>query len=706
MARYHGRTVSSEMINQSFAWSASAKLPDMLEQATSRLGLAAEFTTKSILDVPAFAFPLIAELNDGTVAVVTTIGRDAVVFLRTDVAERVEWESPLEETLKRFTGRMLILSTVSSTRDRRLGSYLAAYSPSWFRRLLFADRRRHVEIAVASFLANLLALASSLFAMQVWDRVVPAQSIPTLWVLVSGVGLAVLFEYILRVTRSKLADHLGQRVDLSISSMVFGRVLNIRNDARPKSTGALIAQLRETETVREVLASASLTAAVDIPFAITFLVVIWLIAGPVVWAVVLALPLIIIPGFLLQIPLARLSTAASRESALRHAILVESIVGIEDIKSLQAEARFHRLWDKYCHASSNASVKQRHKVSSYVFWIQSVQQLTYVSVVVVGVYMILAGDMTTGSVIGASILAGRALSPFAQLAQIFTRWQSAKMARAGLDELIKKPLDYHSDTEKLRRTSAMGEYELADVEFSYNPESPPSLRIENLHIKPGEKVALIGKNGAGKSTLLKLLANTFPPTAGTVSLDGADMQQIDVSDTRRHVSLLTQDSRLFFGSLIENIKLGAPLATHDAVSRALVLSGADEVVKSLPKGLETEVSEGGNGLSGGQRQSILLARTLLRNAQVLLLDEPTAALDDVSERQFLNSLRPWAAGRTVIISTHRPAVLGLVDRVIVLNKGRVVLDDTRDVALRRLGMMRGLAEGNGPAPRQQERKQA
>ena len=702
MARYHGRTASSDVMTQSFVWSAGSKPSDMLVHATSRLGLAAEFTTRSILDVPAFAFPLIAEMDDGSVVVVTTVGQTSVVFLRPDVAESMQWEIPLDEALSRFSGRMLILSSGSSARDRRLGNYLAAYSPSWFRTLLFADRRRHLEIGIASFLANVLALASSLFAMQVWDRVVPAQSIPTLWVLASGVGLAVLFEYLLRITRSKIADQLGQRIDLSISSMVFGRALNIRNDARPKSTGAFMAQLRETETIREVLASTSLMAAVDVPFAITFLAVIWMIAGPVVWAVVLALPLIIVPGFLLQIPLARLSNAASRESALRHAILVESIAGIEDIKSLQSEARFHRLWDRYSHASSNASMNQRHKVSSYVYWIQSVQQLTYVTVVLTGVYMVLAGNMTTGSVIGASILASRALSPFAQLAQIFTRWQSAKMARSGLDELLKKPLDYHSDAEKLRQTLVKGEYDLAHVEFGYDRESPPILRIENLHIKAGEKVALIGKNGAGKSTLLKLLANTFPPTAGTVLLDGADMQQIDVSDTRRHVSLLTQDSRLFFGSLSENLKLGAPLSTQDAVSRALSLSDANEVVKSLPKGLETEIAEGGAGLSGGQRQSILLARTILRNSPVVLLDEPTAALDEVSERQFLTNLPAWTAGRTVVISTHRPAVLDQVDRIIVLDKGGVVLDDAKDVVLKRLGTVKGPAATGKPSLRPQE----
>ncbi|MCB5205377.1 type I secretion system permease/ATPase [Neorhizobium sp. T786] len=692
VARYHGRAASADMIRQSFLWAADKPLEELLTYVTRRVGLTGELISRSIFDIPSYVLPIIAELKDGNVAIVTTVGDETISLLRVDSSASMERVMTREEAGELFSARLFMLSPAASVRDSQLGRYLAAYSPSWFWSLLFADKRRHLEIGVASFLANLLALASSLFSMQVWDRVVPSQSLSTLWVLVSGVFVAVMFEFMLRVSRVTIADTLGKKVDRTISSMVFGRALDICNDARPKSTGAFIAQLRETETIRESLASTTITAAIDIPFAITFLFVIWAVSGPLIWAVALALPLIIVPGLLIQIPLSKMSNLASREGALRHAILVESIAGIEDIKALQSEGRFHRLWDQYSVASSDVALKQKQYISTYIFWISSVQQICYVTVIILGVYMVLAGDLTTGAVIGASILTSRALAPFAQFAQIFTKWQATKTARKGLDELLQKPIDHQAGAGQLRRTFINGEYELSSVDFAYDLEQGPNLRISSLQIRPGEKIAIIGRNGAGKSTLLRLLANAIPPTNGTISIDGTNMRHIDVGDVRRHVALLTQDSRLFFGSLLENIKLGAPLATDEAVKHVLHLSGADLIVKSLPKGLETTILEGGAGLSGGQKQSVMLARTFLRDSSVVLLDEPTASLDEASERQLLARMVPWLAGRTFIISTHRPTMLELVDRIIVMDQGRIILDGAKELVLQRLS---GAAEGDG-----------
>jgi len=684
VARLHHRSVSADTVRDVFAWSQGSTLEEHLRRATQRLGLSSEFLVRNIEDTPAFVLPIIAELRDGGVVIVMAIGAGSISCVSPAGGSSLEWEVSRAEAVSVFTGRQLLLAPATAVHDSRLGSYLSAHTPSWFWGLIFADKRRHAEIAVASFLANLLALASSLFAMQVWDRVVPSQSIPTLWVLASGVTLAVLFEFVLRVSRVKVADTLGKKVDLTISSMFFARALDIRNDARPKSTGAFIAQLRETESIRETVASTTLTAAVDIPFAVTFLFVIWAMAGPLIWAVTLAIPLIVIPGLLLQIPLARLSGKAAREGALRHAILVESIEGIEDIKSLQAEARFHRQWDRFSFESSNVGLEQKQYVTTYTYWISAVQQVCYVAVIVLGVYMVLAGELTTGGVIGASMLTGRALSPFVQFAQIFTKWQSAKTARSALNELLNKPLDHDPQVEKLRCPIVLGSYALERVTYCYSPDEPAVLSIASLKISSGEKVALVGRNGSGKSTLLKILGTSLVPSTGTVLVDEAIMGQVDIGDIRRNVSLLTQDSRLFHGTLMENLKMGAPLSSDEALSRVLAISGVSNVLKSLPKGLETLIYEGGGGLSGGQRQSILLARTLLRDTPVVLLDEPTSAMDETAERDFVARLRPWAASRTLIISTHRPSILDLVDRIIVMDRGRIVVDGQRDEVLRQL----------------------
>lgn len=684
IANHHGMAVSNDMINRAFVWSAARTFEDNVVQAARRLGMSAVFSKANLYSLPAFAFPVVAGLKKGGATIIAAVGEDEITCVNIDQAEAIEWKINREEAEEHLSGVLLLISVKEQVKDARLAQHLANYKSSWFWSLVLADKRRHFEIGIASFIANLLALGSALFGMQVWDRVVPAQSVPTLWVLASGVIIAVLLEYALKISRMKLADMIGKKVDLTISSMFFARALDIRNDARPKSTGSFIAQLRETETIRESLASTTLTAAVDIPFAITFLFVIWMIGGPLILMVGLALPLIIIPGLLLQIPLSKLSNATAQESALRHAILVESINGIEDIKALQAERRFHRLWDRYSLASSVTATKQKQYISMYVYWIQSVQQLAYVMVIVGGVYMVLAGDMTTGGVIGCSMLTGRALAPFAQLAQIFTRWQSAKTAKKGLDDLLEKPIDHPTGAERVRCSHIAGEYELSGVEFGYDPEAPANLRVGNIRIKAGERVALIGRNGAGKTTLLKLLGAALPAQKGAIVLDQANIQHLDTNDVRSKVSLLTQESRLFHGSIQENIQVGSPLATRAQFDEALSISGAGQIIRTLSKGLETTVMEGGAGLSGGQKQAIMLARTLLRDPSIVLLDEPTSAMDEASEKQFIKEIKPWMEGRTVVIATHRPAILDLVDRIIVMERGRVIIDDRKEAVLARL----------------------
>lgn len=684
VGRLNNLNVSQEFLRNSFAWSGGTTLEEHIGRAGHRMGLTVDLVEQNILDLPAILLPAIAELKTGKVAVVTAISEDAVSVFFPEISQTVETNLNKEEFGEQVTGRVALLKPFDKVKDKRLADYHAAYNQSWFWAIIFKDKRYYFEIMVASFVSNVLALGGSLFSMQVWDRVVPAQSIPTLWVLAIGTILAIFFEWFLRVSRVKLSDYMGKKADVTISSMFFGRALDIRNDARPKSTGSFISQIREMEQIRELLTSTTFTAATDIPFALIFILVIWGIGGPIGFVVLLALPLIIVPGLILQLPLSKLSRKASKENALRHAVLVEAIEGIEDIKSLQAEPYFQKIWERYSNVSTNASAEQRHFVSSYIYWISSVQQITYVSVVVTGAYLVLSHSLTTGAVIGCSILSSRAIAPFAQLAQIFTKLQSARSSRKGLDDLLKRPLDHASDKEFMRSPALLGTYSLSRVELKYDPESAPVLFIEDLQIKAGEKVALIGKIGAGKSSLLRILSGSLPPTSGVISLDGVDMTLINPSDLRRSIGYLSQDSRLFHGSLRENLMLGAPLATREELLQALTISGAISLVSRQSKGMDLVILEGGLGLSGGQRQSVILARTLLRSPNIIALDEPTASMDDVSEKSFINNMKPWLEGRTLILSTHRYALLELVDRVIVLDNGRIVLDGAKDEVLKKL----------------------
>ncbi|GKX36388.1 hypothetical protein SOASR014_01270 [Pectobacterium carotovorum subsp. carotovorum] len=512
---------------------------------------------------------------------------------------------------------------------------------------------------------------------------IPAQSIPTLWVLFFGVLLAAALEYAIRLSRTIVSDLMGKSIDLNVSGMLFARALAIKNEARPKSTGSFISQLREIDQVRELLTSTTVGAAADMPFVLLFLGIMAMIGGPLVFIPMLAIPLIVIPGLMLQWPMAKLAKEGMRESALRNAVLVESIEGIEDIKALQAEPYFQRQWEQTHEVSAAIGMKQRVWGARLSGWASTVQQLTYAGMLVFGCYLVMAGDITTGTLVACSLLSSRTIAPLMQLTMVFSRWQHAKTAMTGLDDLLQKPLDRPEDGKMAHCPILQGHFQLHNVQYSYDPEKgDTALQIGKLEIKPGEKVALLGKVGAGKSTLLKLLANQATATRGKVIIDGVDISQIDPADVRRQLGFLSQESRLFFGSLRQNLMLGNPHATEQELLQALRISGALSLIQQDASSLDRIIHEGGRGLSGGQRQMILLSRMLLRNPQIVLLDEPTASMDEQLESHVIHQLSSWLTGRTLVLVTHRPALLKLVDRVVVMDGGRIVADGPRDQILK------------------------
>ena len=371
-----------------------------------------------------------------------------------------------------------------------------------------------------------------------------------------------------------------------------------------------------------------------------------------------------------------------REGAVRNAMLVEAVQGIEDIKLLRAEARFQNQWNHMNESSADVSMRQRKIVGVMNAWTQKIQGLTFAIVVLVGCFAVMKGDMTAGALVACSMLSSRMLGPIAQITGVLGRWQQAKVAKNGLDELMKKPVDQPDHAHLIHRPALNGHYELTGVTFKYGEDDPkPSLMIPKLEIKPGEKIAILGRNGAGKSTLLQLLSGMQTPVQGKIKLDGVELGLIDPSDVRRDMGLLNQTAHLFFGSVRENLTLGAPLATDEEILNALKITGAIHFVQEKKEGLDHMILEGGVGFSGGQKQALLLARLLIRQPNILLLDEPTASIDDVSEKQLIDHLKLWLGQRTMIVATHRRAVLELVDRIIVVNDGKIVMDGPRDQIL-------------------------
>ncbi|AUX86479.1 type I secretion system permease/ATPase [Acinetobacter sp. ACNIH2] len=681
IAKHYRIEPSEERLRLQLDWNPNQSIDDILTVMSRQIGMSIRKIEFNEEVLNPWRLPILIEMQDGQVGVLDKLDINGNANIQFSGDQGLAQVLSVE-LLKQNAANIYILRPEKSISDVRVDEYIKPYEQSWFWSIVLRDWKRYLDVMFASLMANILALATILFSMNVYDRVIPAQSVPTLWVLAGGVLIAAIFEFCLRVARIYLSDIIGKRADLKISDKVFGHALRIKNEERSKSTGTFISQIRELEGVRELVTSTTISAIADLPFFFLFLAVFWLIGGNLFWVMVLVVPLMIVPGILIQKPLAKLASEGMREGAIRNAILVEAVQGIEDIKLLRAESRFQNQWNHMNEAAADISMRQRKLVGVVGAWTQKVQGLTFAIVVLVGCFAVMKGEMTTGALVACSILSSRMLGPIAQISGVLGRFQQAKVAKTSLDELMKKPVDQAPQAHLIHRPALNGHYELKDTVFKYgNDDAKPTLIIPKLEIQSGEKIAILGRNGAGKSTLLQLLSGMQEPTQGKIKLDGVDLRLIDPMDVRRDMGLLNQNAHLFFGTVRENLTLGAPLATDQEILNALNLTGALSFVLERKEGLDHQILEGGMGFSGGQRQALLLARLLLRQPNILLLDEPTAAIDDVSEKQLIENLKGWLGHKTLLIATHRRAVLELVDRIIVVHDGKIVMDGPKNQVL-------------------------
>ncbi|MCO8087168.1 MULTISPECIES: type I secretion system permease/ATPase [Acinetobacter] len=681
IAKHYRIEPSAERIRLQLDWNPNQNIDDILNLIARQVGLSLRKTDFSAEVINPWRLPVLVEFQDGQVGVIDKVDAEGNLSIQFSGDQGLS-QMLASDTLAEHVRHVYILRPEKSVPDARVDEYVKPYEDNWFWSIVLRDWKRYIDVMFASLMANILALATILFSMNVYDRVIPAQSVPTLWVLAGGVLIAAIFEFSLRVARIYLSDIVGKRADLRISDRVYGHALRIKNSERSKSTGTFISQIRELEGVRELVTSTTISAIADLPFFLLFLGVFWVIGGNLFWVMLIVVPLMIIPGILAQKPLAKLANEGMREGAIRNAMLVESVQGIEDIKLLRAEARFQNQWNHMNEVSADIAMRQRKIVGVMTAWTQKIQGLTFAIVVLVGCFAVMDGEMTTGALVACSILSSRMLAPISQIAGVLGRLQQAKVAKQGLDELMKKPVDQPEHSHLIHRPVLNGHYELSGVSFKYGEDDPkPTLMVPKLEIKAGEKIAILGRNGAGKSTLLQLFSGMQTPNQGKIKLDGVELGLIDPADVRRDMGLLNQNAHLFFGTVRENLTLGAPLANDDDILQALRITGALAFVQEKKEGLDHLILEGGVGFSGGQKQALLLARLLLRQPNILLLDEPTAAIDDVSEKQLIDHLKMWLGHRTLVVATHRRAVLELVDRIIVVNDGKIVMDGPRDQIL-------------------------
>ena len=670
---------------------------------------------RSLEDIPSLAVPVLAILHNEEAAVITKIegaGKDRKYHIRQ--VDGLEQELDHAQLSVLYLGYCWFIKPKMVSDNR---SELPEYHlpKAWFWKVIWRFRGYYYQVILATIIINFLALVSSLYVMNVYDRVIPNQAYETLWVLSIGVVLAILFEFAAKMIRGHLTDIAGKKADLIISSALFRRVMALRLADRPASSGSYANNLREFESVRDFMTSASLLTLVDLPFLLLFITVIGIVGGKLALVPLIIIPIVVIVGLLVQRPLSRYINESMKESSQRSGLAVEAIEGIETLKTNNATSWAQQRWDEYTAKTSASSIKVKDTSNLMVNFAVAMQQLNTVFLVLVGTYLIHAENtaerITMGALIASAILSGRALAPLAQIAGLATRFQQAKLALQGVNDIVSRPIERSPERKYITLDNVQGAITFENVSFKYQQDSSSAVSDLRITIRPGEKVGILGRIGSGKSTMLKLASGLYDTEKGNVTLDGVDMRQLDPNFLRNQVVLLSQAPRLFLGTLRENMDLARTdgYSTDQDLLVALKRFGLDKIIRNHPRGLDMPLGEDGLGLSGGQKQIIALARMTLRDPRVVLLDEPTTSLDQATERIALNAIAQWGRDRTMLLVTHRPQVLQIVNRIIVMDNGKVVMDGPRDLVLQNLMQSeqqnRAKQQANHPAVQQNTQAQ-
>ena len=554
----------------------------------------------------------------------------------------------------------------------------------WFWEIFKHERPVFAKVLLASLFANLLAIITSFFSLQVYDRVVPNKSEETLWALLIGVMIAFALEATLRIVRSTLLDFSGKKIDVQATSFLLRRLLGLRLKNETPPPNRLSQMMREFNSIREFFTEAAVGSLVDIPFVFLFIFVIYAIGGQVVWVAIISMLLMVIPPILLRKKMMNIvmETLGSRTAANR--LFNEVSYQLDTVKITQSQRFFNQQWDDISEIIADISMRQRHLVSMLTQWAASLQQIAYVLTVSVAVYYAFDGKITMGAIIAMSILVSRTLAPITRISTLLIRWAQVKSSLDELDLIAKAEQDDPIEQKKLRRQHIRGSFQLNNIIYQYEKDARPALQINNLTIRAGEKIGILGPNGSGKSTLLRLLSGLQYPLKGEIKLDGIDIRQIFSGDLRNAISTVSQEIQLFSGTLRQNLTFNNPSINDDTIMSVLHQTGLSNFLPSHPHGFDLMINDGGTGLSVGHKQSVQVARMLLSNSQVLLLDEPTASLDPNVEASIIRTLANFSESKTFIAVTHRTPILAMVDRIIVIADGYIVADGARDEVLRRI----------------------
>jgi len=657
--------------------------PSLLLQAAKNAGLKAHMHKVDIGKLASAPGAIILLLKDNNAAVLE--GTDSTqdkyaVYLPGQTPCRQSWNG--EQLAQHMLGYAVHLEPEFAF-DDRAPEMQSVRQRHWFWKAIYKHRKLYRDTLVAAFVINSFATAMPLFVMNVYDRVVPNAAIETLWVFAVGLGIVLSAELGLRTARAHFVDIASNRVDRELSAQIMQHVLGMRLHARPASTGSFAANLRAFEVVRDFVTATTITTLIDLPFALLFIAIIAWIAPVMAIPLLVGGLLLIAHSWSVQSSLRHLADEAHRCGAQRNATLVESLVGLEDIKGQAAEGLFQRRWERVTEHLAHTQTQLKLLGSSVMHGALFVQQMTSLSIVVLGVYLIIDHSLSMGGLIAAMMLTSRAMQPLAQLAGLMTQYHNAKTAMVGLNAVMENPTE-RPEKAPINRPNLQGKIEFRDVTFRYPNSVVPALQSVNLAINSGEKIAILGRAGSGKSTILRVILGLYQADQGQIRLDGIDIRQLEPSQLRQSVGYVPQQPTLFYGSLRENLLMGRTGITDFALMQAAEQAGLQDMINAHPQGFDMLIGERGETLSGGQRQGVALARSLVGDPRTLLMDEPTSAMDRAGEDCVQRSLSQGANGKTLVLVTHRPSMLRLVDRIVVLDHGRIVADGPREKVLQAL----------------------
>ncbi len=700
MGKLLGHPVHQQVLRSGFALDARGRVPlaaypDMAHQH----GLMAAWSRTKVSAIPTYVLPVLMPLKDGRACILrrVTDGIGHVLWADTGMQEHQIAVGELQALAR---DEVLVVKLPPQRHEQTLAPMQGA-AFQWFWGTLWRFRHFYVESMVATVMANVLTLASVFFTMNVYDRVVPTQAYASLWTLAIGTVLAAVLEFVMRWLKARLVDLGGKKADLAINATLLREIMSIRLEHRPQSVGIFASSMRDFESLRDFFSSSSLVLLADMPFGILFLALIAMVGGHLVWVPALAVPLLIAVGLAAQRPLMKAMRENMKESGDKQSVLVEAVLNLEILKAHNAETYLQRRWELANLAGAESYKNMRSLTNLIMGLTTTVQQLVTVVMVVVGVYLIHANQLTLGGLIASVILAGRAISPLASVMSLASRYQQAVSSLETLDGLIRRPRDRTAGRTHVVPEQIAGGLEAESLEFAYPGEHKiPVIRKLSWKIAPGQKVAMLGRVGSGKSTLLRLMAGLYAPSAGNVRLDGVDLQQLEPSEVRSEIGYVGQDPQLFLGTLRDNLVLSDTWISSTLIHEVLRKLGLYEMVAAHPRGLDMPITEAGGGLSGGQRQLVSIARMMLRDPQLVFMDEPTSNMDQNTEARVITVLKDWLQDRTLLMSTHRPQLLEWADSIAVIDAGQCVAFGGKQDMLAKLS--RGIDVQAAPARQTEE----